>query len=157
MKKSYVCAFCKHYTGQYWTNPCCECCDGENKYESKIELKETKDALENCRKALNLAYGSLAQKIVTSKSYPTPAIYGYLDTDIAATHRLYEHMNSLRIVRVIFNDPATIVFWSDNTKTIVKAQDGDVFDKEKGLAMAIAKKSLGNCGNYYEEFHKWCK
>jgi hypothetical protein len=58
------------------------------------------------------------------------------------------------IERVIFNNPATIVFWSDNTKTVVKAQDEE-FDKEKGLAMAIAKKALGNQGNYFEEFKKW--
>ena len=59
------------------------------------------------------------------------------------------------IENVIFNDPATIVFWNDGTKTIVKAQDGDVFDPEKGLAMAISKKALGNKGNYYETFKKW--
>ena len=28
-------------------------------------------------------------------------------------------------------------------------------DPEKGLAMAIAKKALGNEGNYYNEFKKW--
>ena len=59
------------------------------------------------------------------------------------------------ITNVIFNKPATIIFWSDGTKTVVKAQDGDKFDKEKGLAMAIAKKALGNKGNYYDEIKKW--
>ena len=60
-----------------------------------------------------------------------------------------------RIVNVIFNDPATIVFWSDNTKTVVKCQDDDIYDPEKGLAMAIAKKYFGNKGNYCNEFKKW--
>ena len=59
------------------------------------------------------------------------------------------------IKNVIFNDPATIVFWSDDTKTVVKAQPGDKFDPEKGLAMAISKKVLGNKGNYYKTFDKW--
>ena len=58
------------------------------------------------------------------------------------------------IVKVIFNDPATIVFWSDRSKTVVKA-DGEKFDPEKGLAMVISKKFLGNKGNYYREFKKW--
>ena len=62
--------------------------------------------------------------------------------------------NNPSIKNVIFNDPATIVFWSDDTKTIVKAEN-EPFDPEKGLAMAIAKKSLGNKGNYYDEFKKW--
>ena len=57
--------------------------------------------------------------------------------------------------KVIYNDPATIAFWSDGTKTVVKAQPGDIFDPEKGLAMAIAKKACGNKGNYYNGFKKW--
>lgn len=59
-----------------------------------------------------------------------------------------------KIQKVIFNNPATIVFWEDGTKTIVKA-DEENFDKEKGLAMAIAKKALGNEGNYYNLFKKY--
>lgn len=41
--------------------------------------------------------------------------------------------------RVIFNGPATIVFWTDGTKTVVKCH-GEKFDPEKGLAMAAMKK-----------------
>lgn len=62
--------------------------------------------------------------------------------------------NNPSIKNVIFNDPATIVFWDDGTKTVVKAEN-EPFDPEKGLAMAIAKKSLGNKGDYYNEFKKW--
>lgn len=58
------------------------------------------------------------------------------------------------IKRVIFNDPATIVLWDDDTKTIVKAEN-ETFDPEKGLAMAITKKALGNEGNYYNELKKY--
>ena len=67
-------------------------------------------------------------------------------------------IGSLRIPEiknVIFNDPATIVFWEDGTKTVVKCQDGDEFDPEKGLAMAIAKKAYGNKGNYCNKMKKW--
>lgn len=59
------------------------------------------------------------------------------------------------IKKVIFNDPATIVLWSDGSKTVVKCQDGEPYDEEKGLAMAISKKALGNKGNYCNEFKKW--
>jgi hypothetical protein len=58
---------------------------------------------------------------------------------------------------VIFSDPATIVFWNDGTKTVVRAQDGEEFDPEKGLAMAISKKALGNKHGYYNIFKKWLK
>ena len=37
---------------------------------------------------------------------------------------------------------------------VVKAENEE-FDPEKGLAMAISKKVLGNKGNYYETFKKW--
>lgn len=59
------------------------------------------------------------------------------------------------IKKVIFNYPATIVIWQDGSKTVVKCQDGDIYDPEKGLAMAISKKALGNKGNYCNEFKKW--
>ena len=62
--------------------------------------------------------------------------------------------NNMVIKKVIFNDPATIVIWADRTKTIVKS-DNEQYDPEKGLAMAISKKALGNKGNYYETFKKW--
>lgn len=56
---------------------------------------------------------------------------------------------------VIFNDPAVIVLWNDGTKTVVKCSENDIFDPEKGLAMAISKKALGNQGNYYNTFKKY--
>lgn len=61
------------------------------------------------------------------------------------------------IKKVIFNAPATIIFWSDNTKTVVKCGENDLYDPEKGMAMAISKKVLGNEGHYYETFKKWMK
>lgn len=42
--------------------------------------------------------------------------------------------------KVIFNPPATIVFWEDGTKTVVKATKDDIFNEEIGLAMALAKR-----------------
>lgn len=46
------------------------------------------------------------------------------------------------IKEVIFNEPATIVFWKDGTKTVVKCGKGEKFDPEKGVAIALAKKML---------------
>ena len=59
------------------------------------------------------------------------------------------------IKNVIFNDPATIVLWEDGTKTVVKCQDGDEFDPETGLAMAIATKAYGNKSNYCNKLKQW--
>jgi hypothetical protein len=38
---------------------------------------------------------------------------------------------------------------------VVKNTDKRKFDPEKGLAMAITKKALGNKGSYYDELRKW--
>lgn len=60
-----------------------------------------------------------------------------------------------KIRNVIFNDPATVVFWEDNTKTVVKCSKDDIYSPDTGLAMAICKKLYG--GNFKQEFHKWTK
>lgn len=59
------------------------------------------------------------------------------------------------ITKVVFNNPATIVLWTDGTKTVVKCQGDDVYSKETGLALCIAKKALGNKSNFNEVFKKW--
>lgn len=91
-----------------------------------------------------------------------------IDTDVVGLHkdlqnylinRVYGRISTMHhqpdIKEVIFNSPATIVFWKDGSKTVVKAQNDETFDPEKGLAMAIAKKTMGNKGNYYNEIKKW--
>lgn len=65
------------------------------------------------------------------------------------------YMPVLAIKDVIFNPPATIVFWMDGTKTVVKDQGEVFYDPEKGMAMAVAKKAFGNQGNYYNQFSKY--
>lgn len=61
------------------------------------------------------------------------------------------------IKRVVFNDPATIVFWKDGTKTVVKCSDGDTYSKESGLAMCFMKKMHGNDNGYHRVFKEFIK
>lgn len=58
------------------------------------------------------------------------------------------------IKKVIFNDPATVILWKDGSKTVVKCGEHEKYDPEKGFAMALAKRYLGNMGNYYELFKR---
>ena len=81
-------------------------------------------------------------------------LYKYVENDIEQTKNLYYGL-SLTIKDVIFNPPATIVFWMDGTKTVVKDQGEVFYDPEKGMAMAVAKKAFGNQGNYYNQFKKY--
>ena len=66
-------------------------------------------------------------------------------------------MCSVSICKVIFNDPATVVLWSDGTKTVVKCGPEDTFDTEKGLAMAIVKKMAGNDNRFLKVFKQYTK
>lgn len=103
---------------------------------------------------------SIHETIDVASLYPralfchTDNIANYCKEDVKMVQDLYNGNNKFKIKKVVFNDPATIVFWEDGTKTVVKTQDGDVFDPEKGLAMAISKKALGNTGRYYNEIRK---
>ena len=81
-------------------------------------------------------------------------ILNYITNDIYTTKEAIKIMRN-SIKKIIFNDPATIIIWSNGDKTIVKCGEGETYDPEKGMAMAIAKHFLGDKGNYYETFKKW--
>lgn len=78
----------------------------------------------------------------------------YAVNDAFGVASLYRQQMMFKIKKVIFNNPATIVFWADGTKTVVKAEN-EHFDPEKGLAMAIAKKAFGNKGSYFNKIKEW--
>lgn len=108
-----------------------------------------------------ITYGHPDVKLYYHFGYAPQYVYhDYIDTDISSTRTLEDliryNQNSLKgestmkntnkkptpsnpIKQVIFNGPATIVYWKDGCKTIVKCQEGAVNDPEKGLAMAVAR------------------
>lgn len=51
---------------------------------------------------------------------------------------------TMKIKEVTYSGKATIVFWTDGTKTVVKTAEGETFSKDAGLAMAIAEKYFGS-------------
>lgn len=69
--------------------------------------------------------------------------------------RRWETYTLPQIRNVIFSGRATIVFWEDNTKTVVKCDKEDIYDPHTGLAEAIAKKTLGD--DYRRLFRKYIK
>lgn len=91
---------------------------------------------------------------------PQHVYHDYIDTDTAATYTLADLITSSQTIlkgvstmkntnkkptpsnpikQVIFNGPATIVYWKDGGKTVVKCQEGAMNDPEKGFAMAVAR------------------
>lgn len=48
------------------------------------------------------------------------------------------------VAKIISNDPCTIVFFADGTKTIVRVSDDETFDADKGIYIALLKKAMGS-------------
>ena len=72
----------------------------------------------------------------------------YCETDVKSVSNIYRNFQ-VTPERVIYNDPATIVFWKDGTKTVVKCMEGDTYNPEVGLAMCVCKKLYGS------KYHKF--
>ena len=90
--------------------------------------------------------------------YEKPILHHIYDNNYLAFSPEMMTLNNIpEVKKVIFNDPATIVYWKDGTKTVVKCQDGDYFDLEKGFAMAFLKKCWGNKGNFNDKLRKIMK
>lgn len=114
--------------------------------------------------------------MVTRSEY-TPGPFGRAGySDLTVRTEAPKRNDQYGIKRVIFNNPATIVFWDDGTQTVVycndnvkrikKVVDGkeievakpmkvETYSEEVGLAMAIAKKHYGNAGAYNNIFRKY--
>lgn len=133
------------------------------------DLCANKDRKETCRTCVS---GILNMTTDGAEYRPAPKelrqkVAEYCDNDVLATEAAFNKLFGTgltaspyqkamsKIKNVIFNDPATIVFWSDGTKTVVKCGKDDTFDPEKGLAMAISKYFFDNAGYFNDVFKKW--
>lgn len=113
---------------------------------SPEKFKKIPDVVGDARKAeLNKLYGS--------------EFNDYADADIRSIQELYPSTmivpRQLAPEKVYFNNPVTVVIWNDGTKTIVRCSENDIYDPEKGLAMAFCKKMFGNDNTFKKHFKKW--
>lgn len=79
----------------------------------------------------------------------TPRIHDLIADAIRQTYGFRQEdrntaMTSVNVKKIIFNSPATIVFWGDGTKTVVKTMSEESFDMYNGFTAALAKKVYGN-------------
>ena len=70
--------------------------------------------------------------------------------------RKMEFMNNKipKVKKLIFNDPATIVYWEDGSKTVVKCMEGTPFNEYYGFVCALAKKIYGSNSAIDREIQK---
>ena len=105
---------------------------------------------EEIRQAINTRMNSEVKMKETMNPYETIIAKAMLNSIYGTQSKIIP-----KIKNVIFNPPATIVFWTDGTKTVVKCQNNEEFDPEKGITMAFFKKTHGNKGSYFDEIKKW--
>jgi len=56
------------------------------------------------------------------------------------TGQVIDAIHYRKIKKIEFNGPATIIFWDDNTKTVVKNTVPSEYDREKAILYAAVKK-----------------
>ena len=54
---------------------------------------------------------------------------------------LYKNLPSM-VEKITYCGPATIVFWKDGTKTVIKCHEGDQFDEATGFLLCCLRKMM---------------
>lgn len=156
-KEVYICPECANY------GLICVTCTNANKFKPKKKEKEKMNTnnFPGCNKCARLNKMQCSECVNHNLFIPNVITVNPGESPTEVYKQIVGKYNKPRkfaipeIKKVIFNPPATIIFWMDNSKTVVKAQNDEPFDPEKGMALAICKKLFGNKGNYFNEFKKW--
>lgn len=62
-----------------------------------------------------------------------------------------------RVKKIMHNGPATIVFWKDGTKTVVRLKEGDKYDPYAAFTAAVAKRVYGKTVKISEIVDRYSK
>lgn len=90
------------------------------------------------KSAINTTEKTAKKAVTTAKKVVDSA------KECAACRKNYEPKLTDFVDNVICQDSAVVIFWKDGTKTTAKCGPDDVFDYEKGLAIAALKYVFGN-------------
>lgn len=85
------------------------------------------------------------QRMLNACSKARKDVHNYMQKDsefTAELHRQFQFMPK----EIIYNDAATIVYWADGTKTVVKCNENDEYSEYSGFVAAVAKKMYGGTG-----------
>ena len=92
---------------------------------------------------VNIEMLKLAGKVVTIERITSYGKYTIQEDSWRWTDGLFEkRISKDKIEKVIYNAPATIVFFEGGDKVVSKAEEGDEFDWETGLAICLLKERM---------------
>lgn len=61
--------------------------------------------------------------------------------------------STLEPERIVHSGPATIVFWNDKTKTVVKCSENDIYDEYEAFCAALSIKMFGSNSHLKKMIH----
>lgn len=82
------------------------------------------------------------QKLLNQCSKTLRDAHDYMQKDSEFTAALYRQFQ-FAPEKIIYHNPATIVYWTDGTKTVVKCAEDDEYSEYAGFVAAVAKKMYG--------------
>ena len=82
------------------------------------------------------------QRMLNELSKARKDVHDYIQKDSKFTAYLHRQFQ-FAPKEIIYNDAATIVYWSDGTKTVVKCNENDEYSEYAGFVAAVAKKMYG--------------
>ena len=82
------------------------------------------------------------QRMLNECSKARRDVHDYMQKDGEFTAALYRQFQFMP-KEIIYNDAATIVYWTDGTKTVVKCNENNVYSEYSGFVAAVAKKMYG--------------
>lgn len=85
------------------------------------------------------------QRMLNECSKARRDVHDYMQKDSEFTARIHRQFQ-FAPKEIIYNDAATIVYWTDGTKTVVKCNENDEYSEYFGFIAAVAKKMYGGTG-----------
>lgn len=82
------------------------------------------------------------QRMLNECSKARKNVHDYMQKDIEFTMPIHRQFR-FAPKEIIYHDAATIVYWTDGTKTIVKCNENDEYSEYSGFVAAVAKKMYG--------------
>lgn len=82
------------------------------------------------------------QRMLNECSKARKSVHDYMQKDSEFTATLHRQFR-FAPKEIIYNDAATIVYWTDGTKTVVKCNENDEYSEYAGFVAAVAKKMYG--------------
>lgn len=100
------------------------------------------------------------------KGYMTGGNSGYGGTMYEVGYCEHNELYKTYIIKVLYNNPATVVFWSDGTQTRNICPKNTLYNPDAGLAFCVLKKFMGGdemaklfndweCEDYREDKNHW--